>query len=693
MMNLNQSIVMFLAVATINAAAEPIFRLENNRLIYGKDEKGNRLPDFSRVGYGGGDEAIPEVKTVVALNPISGVADDTSRIQAAIDRLAAMPADSRGIRGAVTLGKGVFRVAGTIHIKSGGVVLRGSGKTADGTVILATGQVPGNVIEVGDVLNPYPRLAFLRSTSPAIPVTDSYVPVGSVSFRVKDVTPFKPGDDIVLFYPPSESWIHTIGMDRIRTRPGDNPLRWETRLLYQRYERKIIRIEGDRVFIDYPVVNAIEAQYGGALINKYSDNVRISRCGVENLMVRSEYDRHNLTDENHARTAIFMDKVKDCWVKGVVAEYMVFGCVSIEGNCRNITVEDCGNINPISKIDGGRRYGFMINGQFILVQRCYANGNRHAFSTNGKVRGPNVFLDCLAENNYADIGPHQQWSTGTLYDNIVAPDGQIFVQDRGSCGGGHGWAGANEVLWNCRARDLICEKPPTAQNYCIGCTGIKHNGYTKIQSSGLWESHNKPVKPRSLYIQQLIERVGNVNALKVVTSDQINGDVTSGLIKSLRPKHIMMSNLIRNPELKLTGKQPADWFAAEWSKAGGTFSFTSVQGPEKNVPALEINYEGKGTNLVFNQFVRLSPDTGKLQLSFWVKQPLGQSISVTAVFQPDGKPEQRINSSSFHGNGEWKKISIPYSLDNRSGGKFGVVIRFSKSGLCVAAPTLEKVIL
>jgi hypothetical protein len=88
-----------------------------------------------------------------------------------------------------------------------------------------------------------------------------------------------------------------------------------------------------------------------------------------------------------------------------------------------------------------------------------------------------------------------------LWDNIDAPGGEINIRDRGNSGTGHGWAGANQVVWNCVARGMIIEDPPTAQNWAIGCKG-EHKG------DGKWESIGDPVLPHSLYLAQLKDRLG-----------------------------------------------------------------------------------------------------------------------------------------------------------------------------------------
>ena len=108
---------------------------------------------------------------------------------------------------------------------------------------------------------------------------------------------------------------------------------------------------------------------------------------------------------------------------------------------------------------------------------------------------------------WRDTGPHHRWSVATLFDNVVVNGNAINVQDRQDSGTGHGWAGAQKVLWNCEAESFVIQRPPTAQNYAIGCIGKKKDGRYK-RENGYWESHGKKVTPRSLYFKQLEDRLG-----------------------------------------------------------------------------------------------------------------------------------------------------------------------------------------
>jgi hypothetical protein len=108
----------------------------DGRLLYARDALGNRIPDFGDCGYRAGRAAIPEVPVKVTLSP--GEGDDRAAIQAAIDKVAAMPMDAHGIRGAVLLSAGEYQLGTTLNLNASGVVLRGAGTSDRGTRLRAT---------------------------------------------------------------------------------------------------------------------------------------------------------------------------------------------------------------------------------------------------------------------------------------------------------------------------------------------------------------------------------------------------------------------------------------------------------------------------------------------------------------------------------------------------------------------------
>jgi hypothetical protein len=215
------------------------------RLIHVPDAEGDRILDFSRVGYQGrGTELIPsDVPNVITISPIAG--DDTAHIQAAINSVAAMPLVD-GFRGAVLLQAGHYDINTRLTIGASGVVLRGVGRESSDTVLHGRGTSQRPLVEV------------LGSGSPSFTgnpkrnMIDKVVPAGATSFRVDSTAGLDVGDTVRVERPSTAAWIAAIGMDV----PLDGDEGWEPNTVNIRFDRTITRIEGNRVFLDAPLANS-----------------------------------------------------------------------------------------------------------------------------------------------------------------------------------------------------------------------------------------------------------------------------------------------------------------------------------------------------------------------------------------------------------------------------------------------------
>jgi hypothetical protein len=507
---------------TFSLPAEvPLVKEENGKLVYSKIESGDRIPDFSYCGYKGGGIAFPDVQVQVTLNP-NPSGDDTKRIQKALDEVEEKTLDKDGIRGAVLLKAGTYRVEGTLKLSRSGVILRGEGQNTNGTIIIATGTKKRSLIQISGSKMGKDEIPGTRKT-----IAQDYVPLGSRSFKLVSADSLEKGDDIIVYRPATKEWIKTLEMDKLNRGAKDKVKNWTPESYNFEFQRTITDIKGDTITIDAPIVFAIDKKFGGGSVYKCNQDLRVSNVGVENLRLVSEYSKgKEKSDEKHAWDGIKINKAVDCWVRNVTSVFFGYSCVNISSRASHITVQDCACLDPVSKISGGRRYSFALAGQKCLIQRCYTRHGRHDYVMHARVKGPNVFLDCVADITYSDSGPHHRWATGTLYDNIAC--GRLNVQNRGRSGTGHGWAGANMVFWNCKTKSIICAKPTTANNYSIGCTG-------KIRGNGYIESKEKPVKPRSLYIKQLEERLGKKAVDNIVIPEQLKGNIDDYLRQQLAP--------------------------------------------------------------------------------------------------------------------------------------------------------------
>src|SRR6476469_3427189 len=86
----------------------------NGKLVYTADAKGNKVPDFSGVGYQNSEVAIPTIAVVKTVNAVVG--DNLNNIQTAINEVAAKPLDANGFRGAILFKAGTYNISDAINI-------------------------------------------------------------------------------------------------------------------------------------------------------------------------------------------------------------------------------------------------------------------------------------------------------------------------------------------------------------------------------------------------------------------------------------------------------------------------------------------------------------------------------------------------------------------------------------------------
>lgn len=466
------------------------------QLVYAADKQGNTIPDFSRVGYHGGDKPIPDVPVVKIIQPAT-TGSSAEIIQSAIDEVSRRNPDQNGFRGTILLKKGTYIVPDIIRIKTSGIVLRGEGDSGNGTNIVSTATKQVSLLTISGEGKP------TEVPGTRVDITDAYVPVGAKSFTVERTSHLKVGDRIMVFQPTNDQWVKDLKMDQIVERPGTK--QWKASEYSFQFERIITGIEKNKIFLDNPVVSAIDKKYGGGQIYRYTYEGRISEVGVEQIRFISSYESD--TAENHAWNAVQFDKIENGWARNISSRFFGNSCVTLENYARNISVLNSTCLDAKSVITGGRRYSFNNTGQLNLFMYCQATEGRHDFVTGARVCGPNAFVHCSATNTHSDIGPHHRWAIGTLYDNITT-DGEINVQDRGNWGSGHGWAGITQIIWNCTARKATVQSPwAVGKNYCIGLKGEKNPGRFKDRPDGEWEGHNRRgLEPASLYEAQLRDR-------------------------------------------------------------------------------------------------------------------------------------------------------------------------------------------
>ncbi len=488
-----------------------VWRGDDGLLDYQVEADGDRIPDFSMVGFGAGWSDLPATPPV-AITVAAAAGDSTARIQAAIDQVARLPLQPSGFRGAVQLAPGDFEIAGQLRIVASGVVLRGSGTAGSSqSRLIATGTSTRDLIAIGDAAA---RRSYQGSK---IAIADDRVPVGATSFAVTSTTGLAVGQAINVNWTGNQAWIDANGMDQL-----DNP--WLPGQRQQNSDRIITRIEGNRVVLDAPITSAIDAVYGGGTIQRATFPGRITHVGIENLVGQSLATRDE-SNEDRAWSFIGVGAAEHVFVRDIEARHFVYAAVDAKSDSKFVTVANASSVEPAGLVTGSRRYTYNVNGQLALVTGSTASEGRHDFVTGSNVTGPSVFVDGVATVAKNDVGPHHRWASGILFDTIDVSGNAINVRDRGNMGTGHGWAGANTVIWNSAADSFIVQNPPTAQNWLIGSEGrlVMEGGKTGTYDSlGTRVSLGDPLgNPNdSLYRAQLQERRAEGVDLRFWVGDQ-----------------------------------------------------------------------------------------------------------------------------------------------------------------------------
>ncbi len=479
----------------------------DGKLVYGHFQTGDHIADFSSAGYKGGGVALPVVGMKRTVEPSDK--DDTAAIQNAIDEVGKLPLVD-GFRGAVVLAKGTFHCSGTISFDTSGVVLRGAGPGEDGTKIIMTGD-PHLAFHIAGKLNQV-------KVGKTVKISDAYVPSGTKTFHVTDASGFHAGDTLLIVKPVTAEWVHFMGMDTLGMRNGKQE-HWVQGNLEVR--RRVASVSGNEITLEVPLMDSYDSKYIGAgsvAVTKVQVSGQVEEVGVEDLGV--EAPGRSITLGAAEFDGLKMNAAADCWLKSL-SFHETTSSVGIDAGTERVTVESTDVVNHVPIEGAAKPFDFEANGQQILFDRISGSGDRtFFFATQSAQQGPVVVLHCHFTGNGA-IQPHQRWSTGLLIDGCTVPEGSIDLMNRGMMGSGHGWAIGWSVIWNSTAKSFAVNNPPGAANWSIGNRGEETNpdqpmtggGKPIPLHAGIVDSEGTPVKPASLYLEQLSERMGPV-ALK-----------------------------------------------------------------------------------------------------------------------------------------------------------------------------------
>ncbi|MFM9825277.1 Ig-like domain-containing protein, partial [Flavobacterium sp.] len=532
----------------------------NGKLVYAKyannyeTNEDNTLPDFSYVGYMDGAVGVPvrEVPVKITLNP-NPSGEDRTRIQEAIDQVCNMPLDANGFRGAVLLKKGTYRLNDetipvltdgmgyALRIWASGVVLRGEGQGTDGTILYSDFAKNHTMI----TLEPYSQTT--PETTMTL-ITDAYVGTGAKTFTVANASSFAVGDNIMVKFTPNATWFSDLKVDEngyiLYVAPPAESDYWNATAgaFNIGFKRKIMAINGNTITIDCSVMQPMQTKYGGGQIKKYTTTGRLNKCGVEDLRIVGIEDggipSDKLVNGNRLRVGIRPRFLDNSWIHGVTVTRTSESAIMTWG-VMNVTVQECAYIDPRGPITGGWRYSFSLDAGStrVLFQRCYSDYGRHDFVTHARIPGPNVFVDCYSANGQSVLGPHYRWATGTLFDNIKAPN-SVMAINLFDLSNGHAWCGAQTVGWNLECKGYVNDASRGSQNFLIGSIGTEYSAtfsptkYPDFIFRGYWEKSGPAgvhVSTRSLYFKQLEDRLGSQAVSNITIPEQRTGNIYTKL--------------------------------------------------------------------------------------------------------------------------------------------------------------------
>lgn len=468
---------------------------QEGSMVYHADSLGNKIPDYSYSGYKASNEPIPFVEAKLVLQPTGG--DDTENLQNAINYLSTFPLNEQGFRGAILLEAGEYQMMGRLTIRKSGIVIRGAGVGEKGTTIIAAGTSRETLFRLeGEPV---------KLDEQQRKVLGDYVPVGTMNISLEEVSGLKEGDKIAILRPCTKAWIEELGMSDFG---GETSWwGWKSDYQYIRWDRTIQAISGKELTIDAPITTAIEQKFGGAFVQKYEADTRLSNVGVENLTIVSEYNASNPKDEEHCWNGISFQHVENAWVRRVNFKHLAGSAVALYAGASKVTVEDCMSTEPVSEIGGLRRYTFYTEGQQALFLRLYAEKGYHDFGTGAFVAGPTAFVQCTSEQPYSFSGTINSWASGILFDIVHIDRQALSLSNRYINEFGAGWTAANSTVWQSTAAMIENFAPPGAMNWAFGT-------WAQFMGSGFWDSCNEHINPRSLFFAQLSDRIGEEHVPK-----------------------------------------------------------------------------------------------------------------------------------------------------------------------------------
>lgn len=456
------------------------------------DPKNSVLPDFSRAGFGEGDQLTPVVPDsalpVFHVDDFGATPDDGVTDRMAIQQAIDAAAFAGG--GIVKFSAGTYEISANntrsfypLFVRSSNIILRGEDPAVGttrlyapnlmrdslgyfatwGIVNVVAPDVWGFEITYGDdegqppMQNFHPYLSTTEVTSDEDRLASGHfyvnpakiigsltadAPIKSTELTVDRPENFAPGDLVIIVMRSADAAAKLIAPN---DPSGFVHLTWPDANLV----RQIVTVEsvsGNVVTIAEELRWDYEVQYGVDIVPWH----HIENVGIEDMVIEAGTRFDSIVEKwkPNAARAVSITNVRNGWLRNIVAiNVSGFGALSA---CKNVTVVDSRQRvtqeGPLEFGGSGFHNSFKFLGHTCdsLMERCIIEDpTDHGFAIQRHANG-NVFLHCEDWWPENELDIHSQIPMSNLYDNLTGAEeggwgGNIRTQPH---------AAPLNVLWN-----------------------------------------------------------------------------------------------------------------------------------------------------------------------------------------------------------------------------------------------------
>lgn len=503
---------------------------------YLNDPAGSRLIDFSYAGPGAGtivptwkQEGLSEFRVSdFGAFPDDG-RDDIDAIQTAIDQ-----ASVRG--GIVRLDKGIYDFdVETQHrflqIRSSNVILLGAGEGMDGTVIHdhtpSQTPYPDKIWKAGL----YPSFVAVEHSDrmeewnvldhPEYKLTSVFPAAWQDTvIMVEDVTGIRAGRVYLLTLTDRDSSLVsalTFPMPEVSAYWYENN---DHRKYRFRQMIKVIRVEGNRVTLDSPLIWNLEKKWQPELWDLPG---LIENVGIAGIRFRTSWSEpfvHHRNDiHDNGWDHVKFRNCSNCFIYAVIFENTTTA-VSLS-DCHQCSVFEC-------QITGNPGHnGFVVSGSATgnLLYNLKGGRQMHTWTVNGYACG-NVFYNIYGEEPSA-VDCHGGIGVYNLFDNVFGPvykhggSGKYLPPSHGRGFIAWNWSAGTSEPYKNRIKQGVADFRDSPGIVAVGVRGSdgqgvffrdEHNNIIDTDHRSDWaiiEQLNEVPSPRSLFLEQRRLRFGD----------------------------------------------------------------------------------------------------------------------------------------------------------------------------------------